>query len=177
MKLIVGTAEINKAIASIALRGKKLDADIQHAGLSIIAHIEEHKDTTLLDKLIDAMPKGSRKLALTEWALAFGKVRLLDAKNPEDAARIAAKAYFQYDKTRTTDLTSAAAKPWFDFKPEQPVLTAFDAQAAVSGVLAKLAKAAAGGLEIKGKAEALDAAKKLVEALSGAPAAEPEVTE
>lgn len=168
MTAFMNAAEINKAIASIATRGKKLDADIQTAGLSILNHANEHGDSTLADKLVQALPKGSRKLALVEWMLAFGKLRLLDKANPEDAARIAAGAFFAYDKAKRTDLESAGAKPWFDFKPEAPVLTAFDAQAAVQGVLAKLSKAVAGGLEIENRAHALEAAQKLVDALSAA---------
>lgn len=168
MSKFMNATEINKAIASIAARGKKLDADIQTAGLSILNHVQEHGDSTLADKLVLALPKGSRKLALTEWLLAFGKLRILSKTNPDDAARIAGGAIFAYDKTKSTDLESASAKPWFDFKPEPDVLTAFDAQSAVQAVLTKLAKAQAGGLTIENRAHALEAAQKLVAALSGA---------
>ena len=161
----MNAAEINKAILSIASRGKKLDADIQTAGLSILNHVQEHGDSTLADKLVLALPKGSRKLALTEWLLAFGKLRILEKTNVDDAARIGAGALFAYDKTKSTDLESAAAKPWYDFKPEASPLTAFDAQAAVQGVLAKLAKAQAGGLTIENRAHAIEAAQKLLAAL------------
>lgn len=161
--------EINKAIASIASRGKKLDADIQAAGLSVLNHSDQHGDYTLADKLVQALPKGSRKLALVEWMLAFGKLRLLDKANPDDAVRIAAGSFFAYDKTKRTDLESAAAKPWFDFKPEAPILTAFDAQQAVQGVLTRLSKATAGGLEIQNRAHALELAHKMVEALEAQP--------
>ena len=168
-------AEINKAILSIANRGKKLDADIQTAGLSILNHVQEHGDSTLADKLVLALPKGSRKLALTEWLLAFGKLRILKKTNVDDAARIQAGALFAYDKTKSTDIESASAKPWFEFKPEASPLTAFDAQAAVQGVLRQLAKAQAGGLNIKNRAHAVEAAQKLLAALQApAPAAEGE---
>lgn len=166
MSKFMNAAEINKAIASIASRGKKLDADIQTAGLSILNHVQEHGDSTLADKLVLALPKGSRKLALTEWLLAFGKLRILSKTNPDDATRIAGGSIFAYDKTKNTDLESAAAKPWHDFKPEPDVLTAFDAQSAVQTVLTRLNKAQAGGLTIENRALALEAAQKLVAALS-----------
>lgn len=168
MSKFMNAAEINKAIASIASRGKKLDADIQNAGLSIIHHVQEHGDSTLADKLVLALPKGSRKLALTEWFLAFGKLRILSKTDPDDAVRIAAGAIFAYDKTKYTYLESAAAKPWHDYKAEPDVLTAFNAQSAVQAVLARLVKAQAGGLCIQNRAHALEAAQKLVVALSGA---------
>ena len=161
----MNAAEINKAILSIASRGKKLDADIQTTGLSILNHVQEHGDSTLADKLVLALPKGSRKLALTEWLLAFGKLRILEKTNVDDAARIQAGALFAYDKTKSTDIESASAKPWFEFKPEASPLTAFDAQAAVQGVLAKLARAQAGGLSIENRALAVEAAQKLLAAL------------
>ena len=164
----MNAAQINKAIVSIATRGKKLDADIQAAGLSIINHVQEHGDTTLADKLVNALPKGSRKLALVECMLAFSKMRLLDKANPEDGPRIASGAYFAFDKTKTTNLEAATDKPWFDFKPEAPILTAFDAQAAVQGVLTKLTRAVAGGLEIQNRAHAIEAARKVLEALEAA---------
>lgn len=164
----MNAAQINKAIVSIATRGKKLDADIQAAGLSIINHVQEHGDTTLADKLVNALPKGSRKLALVEWMLAFSKMRLLSKENPEDAARIASGAFFAFDKTKSTNLDAATDKPWFDFKPEAPILTAFDAQAAVQAVLSKLTKAMAGGLEIENRALAIEAARKVLEALEAA---------
>lgn len=170
----MNAAQINKAIVSIAARGKKLDADIQSAGLAIINHVQEHGDTTLADKLVNALPKGSRKLALVEWLLAFSKMRLLDKANPEDAARIATGAYFAFDKTKTTNLEAATEKPWFDFKPEAPILTAFDAQAAVQSVLTKLTRAVAGGLEIENRAHAIEAARKVLEALEAVPTADAE---
>lgn len=168
MSKFMTAAEINKAIASIASRSKKLDADIQTAGLSILNHVQEHGDSTLADKLVLALPKGSRKLALTEWLLAFGKLRILKKTNVDDSARIGAGAIFAYDKTKHTDLDSATAKPWYDFKPEPDVRTAFDAQSSVKAVLTKLTKAQAGGLLIENRAHALEAAQKLVAALSGA---------
>ena len=161
----MNAAQIARAIASIASRGKKLDADIQTTGLSVLNHVHEHGDSTLADRLINALPKGSRKLALTEWLLAFGKLRVLSKSNPDDAARIKAGAIFAYDKTKSTDLESANAKPWFEFKPEASPLTAFDAQAAVQSVLTKLSKAQANGLSIENRAHAIEAAKKLLEAL------------
>lgn len=76
MTKYMSAAEINKAIASIHTRGKKLDADIQTAGLSILNHANEHGDSTLADKLVLALPKGSRKLALTEWLLEIGRAHV-----------------------------------------------------------------------------------------------------
>lgn len=163
--LIVGAAAIQKAIASIANRGAKLDADVQHAGLSVLAHIAQHGDYTLAERLVTAMPKGARKLALVEWMLAYGAIRKLE-KGATDNAAIAEGHVFAYDKTRKTDMEGATATPWTEFKKEASILTAFDAQAAVHSVMKRLQTASKEGLTIEHKAEALAEAKALVLALT-----------
>ena len=160
MQIIKGKAAIEKAIAPIASRGKKLDEDIHKAGVACLAHASEHGDTTLLDKLVNAMPRGSRKLALVEWALAFGQVVVLDKKTAKDTGRV-----FGLDRGKKLDLDEAIAQPWMDFRPEADPATAFDAQAAVQSVLRKLANARQAGLTVENQALALKDARALVKAL------------
>ena len=155
--LLVGATAINKAIASIKNRGAKLDADIQHAGLSVLAHVDAHGDTTVADSLINAMPKGGRRLALAEWLLANGKLRKLDGKDKDDAARMKAGAHFAYAKDRRTDMQAATEKPWYDHKKEAAVSSAYDAQAALAKVLARVT-----GGAIADSAAALVEARKIV---------------
>lgn len=166
IELIKGAAALNKAIASIANRGAKLDASIQIAGLSVMVHASEHGDTTCADKLVQAMPKGARKLALVEWVLAFSQMRKLDPKKAEDKERIQAGAVFALDRTRTLNIDGAIEKEWHEFKPEAAVATAFDAQAAVAALIKRLLNAQASGMTIEHKAEALAQAQALVAALA-----------
>ena len=167
VKLIVGTAEIDKAIASIGRRGAKLDDDIQLAGLSVLAHTAEHGDTGVMDRLVHAMPKSARKLALVEWMLAYGRARKLDINDKDEAKAIKEGRVFKFDKERKLDLEGAIENPWVGFKKEAPVHTAFDAQAAVKSVLARLAAASKNGLTVENKAQALAEAQALVAALGG----------
>lgn len=167
VKLIVGAAAIDKAIASIKNRGAKLDNDIQLAGLSVLAHTAEHGDTGVMDRLVNAMPKSARKLALVEWMLAYGRARKLDPSDKDEAQAIKEGRVFKFDKERKLDLEGAQEKKWHEFKPEAPVHTAFDAQAAVKSVLARLVAANAKGLTVEHKAEALAEAQALVAALGG----------
>jgi hypothetical protein len=90
------------------------------------------------------MPKGSRKLALAEWLLAFGKVEA----NTDDKTKKALP--FVHSKTKQTNISMATAKPWFDFKPEPTVDQAFDFQKLLLGLLSKADKAAQGDKEIVG---------------------------
>lgn len=69
MKLVTDSAVLAKAIKSIAVRGQKLDHDIHVAGTSCLQHIANHSDTTLLNDLVDALPKGARKHAFNEYEL------------------------------------------------------------------------------------------------------------
>lgn len=164
MQIIKTAAEINKAIASIANRGAKLDGDIHRAGVSVLAHASEHGDTTLADKLVHAMPKGSRKLALVEWMLAHGQLAKLDPQADKDA--VAAGRIFKLDRTRNLDLEGAMQTSWVEFKKEAPVHTAFDAQAAVKSVIVRLKAANSKGLTVENKAQALAEAQALVALLS-----------
>jgi hypothetical protein len=164
-KLYTTAAEIDKAIASIKGRGAKLDGDIHRAGVSVLAHATKHGDTTLADKLVLAMPKGGRKLALVEWMLAFGQIAKLDPK--ADKAAIAEGRLFKLDRDRKYDEVGAMGTPWTEFKPEAAVHTAFDVQAAVQSVLRRMKSAAESGMSIEHKAEALRDAQALVVLLQG----------
>jgi len=166
IKLIEGAAGITKAIASISNRGAKLDTDIHACGVSVLAHASAHGDASLCDKLVHAMPKGGRKLALVEWMLAFGQIAKLDPKADKDA--IASGRVFKLDRTRTFNKDEAIGTPWTEFKKEAPVLTAFDAQSAVHSVLSRIDSAVKSGKHMQNVDAALREAQAVVAALEGA---------
>lgn len=121
-------SEIEKAIVSIRRRGQKLDIDIQSCALSCLHHIEAHKDITLLCKLYDAMPKSSRRNALIEWAVAFGRViwvkkgEELEGKGGKKIKADETGFYFDRSKDCKVDLKKAdtAENKWWLFAPEKP---------------------------------------------------------
>lgn len=164
MKLIKGATEIEKSLKLLFARGVKLDKDVHVVGVSVLAHASEHGDTTLADKLVLSLPKGSRKLALVEWMLAFGQLAKLDKVADKEA--IANGRLFKLDRTRTLNLEEAADTPWTEFKPEAAVIDAFDVQAAVQSVMKRLTGAAAKGMTVKNREQALKDAQALVLALS-----------
>lgn len=145
MKLLTSAAVINKAIDSIQRRGKKLDDDIQLAGLSCLNHIEQHGDDTLLNRLWGAMPRGSRRNALIEWALKYGKVKLNEDKGTAKERPVV------YNREGGTDLDGAIEQPWYECKPEKPALEEFDFEAAYNALIRKAMKASEKGLKIKGR--------------------------
>ena len=166
MKLLTDVKSINAAIASIERRGKILDHDIHVAGVSCLKHAAEHGDTTLLDKLVNAMPKGSRKSAFCEWALAFGNVRMLDRSNEADKDAIAKDRLFAKDKSKEYNEVEAIAKKWYDFKPEPDLLTTFDVQKAVAQLVKRATNATKEGATLEGVDEALKSLEALKQLLS-----------
>jgi hypothetical protein len=105
--LITGTADIEKALASIKTRGAALQQDIHKAGCSVLAHVGKHKDIRLVTKLLDAMPDMARKNAIKAWFESFGPVIFA-----EDG-KIA------YHPATSLRLGDAMAMPFWRFKPEQ----------------------------------------------------------
>jgi len=116
---------VNTAIKSIQTRGNKLDSDIHIAGCSCLYHIEQHGDVTLLNRLVEAMPKGSRVNALREWAECYGKVKY----NNESKC-------FDYSKKSVTLLDEAIEKSLVEFKPD-PVYKTMNFQDELSKLIAK----------------------------------------
>lgn len=147
--LLVGATTIDKAIVSIEKRSKGIVSDIQTAALSILAHIEEHGDVTLADKLYKALGAGSRRASLAMWFVAFGKLRILDKEVPDDANAIKGGRVFGYDKTRRTSMDEAAKKMWHDMQKEEDLNKVFDVQAALASLMKRIKAAQAGGVTIE----------------------------
>ena len=125
MKLFTTKATIVAAIEEIRATGKKLDTMIQVAACSVIQHVDKHGDVTLVNTLVEAMPKGSRVNALRDFLVTFAKVEYDEATKG-----------FKFAKHKETDLIGAQNIMWTEFKPEQPYV-AFDLQALIAGVLKK----------------------------------------
>lgn len=125
MKLFTTTATILSAITDISVTGKKLDQMIQVAAVSCIDHLGKHGDITLTNKLVEAMPNGSRVNALRDYLGTFGKMVY-----NEDTKE------FDYSKEAKTDVAGAMQIMWTEFKPEQPYV-AFDLRGMMLAVLKK----------------------------------------
>ena len=127
-------SEINKAIASIARSGAKLDILIQDTGVSVLEHFAEHKDTGVVNRLYLALPKGARKQAMASWLLAYG------ALSPNVNKESKAEQPFVFDREKRTDALAAAQDKWYDHKPDKAPDQVFDLQKAIRQVLSKAAK-------------------------------------
>ena len=129
------TEQLNKAIQSLATRGRRLDNDFQKTGLDVLEHFAQHHDVGLVNRLFLAVPRGGRKSAMADWILTYFAVSAnTDAKTKTDAP-------FRNDKEKHNDAEGAAADPWYDHKPEPAVDELFDVQKAVAALLRKASKA------------------------------------
>lgn len=124
-------ADINKEIAGIKVAGATLEGRIQACGVSVLEHFTEHKDTGLVNRLYQALPKGARSTALASWLLAYGALAAnKDAKTKADQP-------FVYDREKKTDALGAAQDMWFNHKPEKAPDQVFDLQLAIRALLKK----------------------------------------
>lgn len=131
MQVITKAADVTKLIVSIKSRGAKLDSDIHRAGVSCLHHAAEHGDVTLMQKLIDALPKSARRNAVIAWAVEFGAFEA-DEKGKN-------VVYSRESKTRLDDAIKTA--PW-EFKPE-PAFKPFDFEKELSRLLKRAEDAVA----------------------------------
>jgi len=114
---ILNAAQADKLIVSIKGRGAKLDADIHQAALSVVSHHVEHGDVTLINRLVLAMPKSSRRNALVAWVLHFDARTILnDDKASRDDTPI-----LHVKSTLPFELENADATPFWDFKAKEGV--------------------------------------------------------
>lgn len=127
--LITKAADIDKAIALIANRGKKLDADIHQAACSTLAHAINHGDVTLAQKLVSAMPKSGRSKALVAWFIAHGPF----APGGDDGKTLV------YLKSESA-LDKALVTPFWTFTEEREPAP-FDLMASLASLLARAEKA------------------------------------
>ena len=121
MKLIVTDVDFDAALKSITNSGKRLDAAIHRAAVSAAVHVALHGNPGRVNKLIAAMPKGSRVNALREWFTCFGPVSYdLKTKLFETDKEHAAVMKSELDDGALlpVDIEAGVAEPWTTKKPE-----------------------------------------------------------
>lgn len=132
-------AQILGQIKTIGTRGANLDSLIQATAVGILHHMQEHREASLVCKLYNAMPKGSRRLALAHWFHAFGSVTVNKGK---DSAQIP----FKFNTEGHIKITEGEAKAWFDCKKERELKDeAFDLDAKLYAFQSILRKAQEAG--------------------------------
>lgn len=130
----VELSELNKRIDAWAKRGSAWTKEGQALGLLALGRLSEHGDIGPVNRLFNAMPKGTKSSAMASWLLAYGALQA----NTDKATK--ADKPFVFDREKQTDTAGASADPWFDHKPEPAPDEIFDLQKALASVLKKAAK-------------------------------------
>lgn len=130
MNYITDSKAFKAACDSIAKRGKKLDADIQHAAMSAAHAVEKNGNVGYVNMLYLSMPAGSRKAALTDWLLKYAGV----VANTEKGK---AEMPFKYTKDKAVNLAGGAAEPWYDCAKDKEPDMVFDILAALESLIKK----------------------------------------
>ena len=128
MQLIKTAKTLEAFISAIKTAGKKLDKDIQRAACSAIYHNDSADgsgDPVYINKLIAAMPAGSRINALKEWFEAFGACSWSNEKKQ-----------MVHSKKKSTLMDDAVQTSWTTFAPE-PVYKGFKLEGQLHGILKK----------------------------------------
>ena len=155
-----GTEAINKEVNGIKTNGARLDKRIQEAALSIVAHIDEHREVTLANKLYHALPNGARKNALVEWFLKYGMITINTDKATKKEFPLA------FDKSAKTNLEGASAEFWYECKKEAAPDVAFDLNSRIASLAKQLVNAQNKGLVIEGDEDTLKAFQVLAAKVS-----------
>jgi hypothetical protein len=121
-----GTIEfINASIDSIRKKGAAFDKLVQDTALDVLVHAHEHNDLDLINKLIVAMPKGSRGQSLAVWFCKFGKLKPNDVKDKE----LLATKPLVWNKLGALDAAKAEATLWHSVLKDKPLIEVFDIEA------------------------------------------------
>ena len=157
-EFILGTAEITRACEHITEKGQKLDDFIQYTALSVLNHVELHGDISVANKLYLSMPKGSRKTALADFMLKYGKLL------PEQDRLKGKTAPFIFGRDKVTNLEAARAKPWYEHKKDPEVIDTLNIHAMIAALVARIERDANKGAKVDESGGLLLADLKLLSA-------------
>lgn len=110
MELIKESRKLTKAINSIIRRGVQFDKDVHQAAVSCLYHGEQHGDLTLATRLVNGMPRSSRRKALIHW---FTKHGMMTYKEKEQAFKM------DKGKSKAWKLSDAESVPFWEFTEEK----------------------------------------------------------
>lgn len=101
-----------KAIKTLARNAAAVQARIHQVAVSALAHIRDHGDTTIATGLMDALPKGQRREALSYWFTHFSNEKFTMKQDKESGKWVGNLAKL---KDRSPE----------DFRVDESMLTTF----------------------------------------------------
>lgn len=135
---ISGGENIDKGIAWVRSTGAKFDAMVHAIAVAILVHAKDTGDCSRMAKLVEAMPRSSRRAALIRWTTAFSPVAVTQDKTKgtfrAKLRRVGDKNYNPFN------IDGARANPYYDWdKSEDNALAALLVAADANDKIIKLA--------------------------------------
>lgn len=119
----------NRAIAGVVRRigtaGKAFNDTVQEGALMVLSHVSQYGDCTGAARIINAMPKTTRRSLLQKWFADFGGINVSVSKG-EVKASLYKEGSANY-KPRV-DLDGARANPWYEIKQAEKNSDLFTAE-------------------------------------------------
>lgn len=134
-----------KAIDSVNGRAKRLMGDYQTVGVQALMHLKEHRDPVYVGRLVNGMPKGTKRNSMVSWLLAHGALKVNVDAGTKQILPLA------FDKTKETNPEAALADPWTEHMPEKAIDSVFDLSKAVSAIIAKAKAEGVTSVKLGGK--------------------------
>jgi hypothetical protein len=154
---VMDKKQIIAKIAGIKKAGKALQANIVAVEIAAMVHAKQHGDSTLLTRLVQALPQGVRVKALVKHIVDHTPLKYDDKLN----------MFVKPKKTNKTFLIDEAeAVPFYEYTKE--TVSAFDIDKAIQSALSlqsRYEKAVEKGQEIKGDVAKLKAVVQQLSAI------------
>lgn len=130
---LMSAEEISKGIISVKTSGARFDALVQRMAVECVAQSIVHRNITLGNDLLNALPKGSRRDSLVAWFERFGHFAWMKTEKKLaffDAGQEMTAAYFA--EVRATSWTTGT-------KPAA-IVSSYDLETEFGKVLDRLGK-------------------------------------
>jgi len=134
MKLLTSTADILKKINTVESSGRAFQNAVQIAAVSIAAHLAQHRDKTLLEKLWDAMPNGTRRKGMIDWFNhhVTGCEITYKSKLDINLADVGSEEWKGFVRDIDKIIEAMTENPWYNHKEEKGGQDAVSLDAIVS---------------------------------------------
>jgi hypothetical protein len=105
----------NRAIAGVVRRigtaGKAFNETVQEGAMMVLSHVAQFRDCTGAARIIDAMPKTTRRSLLQKWFATHGGI-IITSKDGKVNASLAKDGNKNYKLS--PDIEAARANPWYE---------------------------------------------------------------
>ena len=126
LQLLEGASAIDKGILSFARKGKALDEYGHMLACSIVQHVFKHRESSLVNKMIDSLAQQARANSLREY---------FEANTPILCDNEAKKFIFSKERAKEMDaahyIQAAKDNPFYTFAPDK-AYKPFDFNAALT---------------------------------------------